>query len=61
MANVCIIAPDRHAIQFLNVIACDPEVAGLGTTAAQIPEATILSKLATVWTPISKMLYPQAV
>jgi len=60
LANVCIIAPDRHAVQFLNVIACDPTVAALGPTSASVPENTILTKLAEVWTPIAKMLYPQA-
>lgn len=57
MAKQVLAQPGLIADRVLNIIVCDPAVAGLGDTAAEIPESTIIAKVAEVWTPIANLYY----
>lgn len=57
MANACLVNPTVMADRLTNIIACDPAVAALGTTADAIPEDVILNKVASVWTPLANLYY----
>lgn len=57
LANASIVDPAVHVDKFINVIATDPAVASKGTTVQQVTQATMLAKVAEVWTPLAKLLY----
>lgn len=50
MAKAVISNPGVYADRMKNVIAADPDVASLGMDAESIPEATLIAKIAAVWT-----------
>ena len=58
LAAAAILDPAAFADRFVNVIATDPAVAGKGDTVALVTQATLLSKVAEVWTPLAKLIYP---
>lgn len=47
--------PDTFRSRFTVYVATDPSVSGKGATAALVTEATVLDKVATIWTTVSQV------
>lgn len=62
LASVLAVNPNTHLDMFVNAIAADPSVAGIGvtvgTTAGTVTQPLMLQKVAGVWTPMALLLYP---
>lgn len=57
LANICVVNPDQYLTIFVNAIACDPAVCGLGTqVGSEITQTLMLSKAAEVWNPVANLL-----
>ena len=56
LANSVVMNPTQYLERFVNVIACDPGIASLGTTVQQITQPTLLQKMSDIWTPLSKVV-----
>jgi hypothetical protein len=57
LANICVVNPNQYVTLFINAIACDPAVCGLGTqVGSEITQEIVLSKIAEVWNPIANLL-----
>jgi hypothetical protein len=60
LANITVVYPERFLNIFVNAIACDPTVAGLGTVVGtDITQETMLTKVSEVWNPIANLMYAE--
>lgn len=55
LAEKVALNPAPYVERFVNVIATDPAVAGLGDTPSEIGQSTFLAKIAEVWTPMARL------
>lgn len=60
LANDVIVNPQMTLDRFVNLVATDPDIAGAGNNVTAIGQPAILSKVAQLWTPLAKLLYPGA-
>lgn len=58
LAQNVITVPGMISNSITLVIATDPAVASMGSTALLVTEAVVLQKAAEVWTALAKVMYP---
>jgi hypothetical protein len=58
LAAAAILDPAQFGDRMVNVLATDPAIASQGDTVQLVTQELLISKVAEVWTPLAKLLYP---
>jgi hypothetical protein len=58
LANAVAFNPMMYASLLQNIIACDPDICTTASTAAQVTDNALITKMDAIWTPVALMLFP---